>query len=126
MPNVEPVKLDPKAAAEAIRPLLVKYPVPATEDEERIQSYIMEVCKHLGLEPTPLNFSHVTMLLARANIERHDASEYPKALNKRDRNRRMVPVTYPDDHPKAGQDVVFENEAEETAYHAAMGGEAAA
>jgi hypothetical protein len=106
-------RLDPKAAAERLRPLLITEPAPV-----HTEAYITEVCEHLGLEPTPLNLSHVTRLLVLADIGEHRASQYPKALNVRNEYGKMVPALYPHGHPKSGTPVVFEDEAAEAAYHA--------
>lgn len=114
-------KLDAKAAAAAIRDQWTKEPPPVSAEEQHVQAYLTDVCKELGVEPTPINIAHASQLLAKAGVERHKPNEFPKAYNKKDDMGRIVPVVWPDGHPSAGLPVVFESEQDETAYEAKFG-----
>lgn len=111
-------KLDPKAAAEAITPLLKKDPVPAVDpNTQHTEHYIEKVCEFLGLSPDVHVQNHIAALLAKAGIEPHMADEYPKALSfKNKKTGRLVPAVYPADHANAGQVVVFDTEDDESGY----------
>lgn len=115
--------MDPKAAAEAIRDALKHEPAPEPTAEGRHQlSFLQQVCDHLGLEKTESNAAHVAHLMAKAGIEQHKPDEYPKMLIKqvnrtKDTKGGVVAVEWPDDHPLAGQPVVFHSAEEEAEYH---------
>lgn len=110
--------LDPKATADAIRAAWNRNPPAPEPDQLHELSFLEEVCKHLGVEPTPFNLSHVARLMAKHDIDQHKADEYPKALNTKDDRGRAVPVLYPDDDPegRAGLPVIFNNADEERNY----------
>ena len=103
------VALDPKSAAERILPLLRADP---TADLTNT------VCRHLDLEPTPDNLVHVARLMAKAGIEHYHPIPYPKTHVVRNERGKLVAAVWPANHPKAGLPVIFEDEAEEAAYHA--------
>jgi hypothetical protein len=109
--------MDPKATAEALREEWKKDPPPAPSPDERHSLTFLEtVCKELGVEPNMENVTHVAHLMGKHHIGQHKPNEYPKMLNTKDDRGRLVPATYPADHPKAGQDVVFANAEEEQAH----------
>lgn len=114
-------KLDPKSAADQIRLAWAKNPPQQSAEQTHAESFFKEVCEHLGVEPTPGNLAHASMLLAQQHIEPHFADEYPKALTVKDpKTHRMVPVLWPDDHENAGLPVVFNSAEEEQDYQASL------
>lgn len=42
--------------------------------------------------------------------------QYPKAVNSMDSLKRLVPLIWPDKHPKAGQQIVLASAEEEQAF----------
>jgi hypothetical protein len=111
--------LDPKAAADAIRPAWAKEAPPVSAEEQHVIAYLTEVCKWLGVEPTPINIAHAQMLLTKADIGKHRADEYPKMLNAKDKFNRTVPLYWRDDHPtRANTPIIFETAEEEEFYNA--------
>lgn len=111
------VKLDPKATADRLRPLLAKEPPAPAPDDQRKLAFLEEVCGHLDLDPNALNVSHVAKLMGEAGIEQHAADEYPKAVNGTDTRGRLVPLVWKPGHANAGQHIIFADADEETAFN---------
>lgn len=98
-------RLDPKSAAVVIRPLSAQYP---PEDHAAAA-----VCKHLGIEPTAINLSHVSWLLGVANVENFVPELFPRMHLENGK-----PVVYPEGHHRQGEMVVFASPEEESSYMA--------
>jgi hypothetical protein len=89
-------------------------------DRHRQQAQRGQVCRQIWtLEPTPDNLVHVARLMAKAGIEHYHPIPYPKTHVVRNGRGKLVAAVWLANHPKAGLPVIFEDEAEEAAYHAA-------
>lgn len=99
-------KLDPKTAANEIRNRVVNTPG-ADPMVLHMHKFVLEVCEHLGIEPSPPHFITVVQALEDAEIEPHQVVEYPKMLTE---NGKAVCDEH--DHP-----IVFNSEQEENDYH---------
>lgn len=110
--------LDPKAAADKLRPMLKANPIPAVPpDKQNQEHYLEKVCEYLDLEPTVHNQTFVAGLLVKAEIEPHFADEYPKSLNfYNKRTRKLVPAVYAPGHANAGLPVVFDDDDDEKGF----------
>jgi hypothetical protein len=107
------IKLDPKATADRLRPLLAKEPPAPPAEDQRKLAFLEEVCKLLGIEANALNVSHIANLMAKAGIEQHVVDDYPKALNGKDSRGRIIPMVWNTGHANAGNSVIFESEEDE-------------
>lgn len=115
------LKLDPKSAANKIRPLMKTTPPPFSPEDRHALAFAEQVCTELKLEPSAANVAYVGNLMAKANIEQYVAQPYPFMLSERDDRNRLVARKWPENHPtRAGLPIVFAS-PEEWAFFQANG-----
>lgn len=102
--------MDPEAAANKIRDRVDRDIVSkvAPDDQHRL-AFIEQVCRHLGMEPRLPAIMHVREVLEREGVMQLPP-QYPKMLT----NDEGKPI-----YDESGNPIVFETEADETAYAAA-------
>ena len=115
-------KLNPKEAAEVIRPMLETSHVPLTPEQRYAAAFYDAVCRELNLESNHNNVAHVSSLLDKAGVEVPTGDSYPRMLTTHDTRNRVVAQVWPDNHPtRAGQEVVLSSKEEEDFYHTSNG-----
>jgi hypothetical protein len=93
------MKLEPKAAADAIRGRLALHLEPV---EMHRVNYVNEVCHHLGIEPNHLNHLRVLAALEANDIDTGGVQEYPQWVDVDDETapegKRAVLVESKEEH----------------------------